>query len=61
VEDGHVVEEDCPEAAEHGFLVLGVSLIECVAEGSGRFECYDGAAEPFWEDEGADDTQRDVG
>jgi len=60
VEDGHVVEEDGPEAAEHVLLVLRVALVEGVAEGACGLECYDGATEPCGEDEGPDDGEGDV-
>ena len=61
MEESHVVDEDAPKTTEHVLAQLGVALIEGRAEGSCRLEGLGLASEPGWEDERADDAERDVG
>ena len=61
MEESHVVDEDTPKAAEHVLAQLGVALVKGRTEGSCRLEGLSLASEPGWEDERADDAERDVG
>jgi hypothetical protein len=61
VEDGLALDQDGEESAEHTLSRVGVTLVQGRAKGAGGLEGSRSTAEPLRQNEGADQTDGEVG